>query len=112
MLNGLFPARRRRSGRGWHGVILNLGLALLFTLPQVGAAQAPGKNEGQTKQARPKTDDEDRGAPDAKKVAGPENKADDDGADESGQLAKIIPYEIFRDPKAEKLLGVDNYPQL
>ena len=110
MLNGLFRARRRRSARGWQGVFQCLSLALLLQLPQLAAAQAPGKNEAQSKPADPKADQDDGDPAKAKKPAGPDAKADD--ADDVDQSGKIIPYEIFRDPKAEKLLGVDNYPEI
>ena len=114
MLNGLFRARRRRSARGWHGVTRCLSLALLLPLPQLAAAQAPGKNEGQIEsrpRRRPTQDDGD--APKAKKPAGPDAKAEDGDAadDDRANSTKIIPYEIFRDPKAEKLLDINNYPQ-
>jgi hypothetical protein len=113
MLNGLFPARRRRFARGWHAVTSCLSLALLLSLPQLAAAQAPGKNEGQTKPAAAKAEPADGDEPKAKQPTGPDSKADTgDAADDSGQSGKIVPYEIFRDPKAEKLLGIDNYPQL
>ena len=110
MLNGLFRAKRRRSARGWQGVFECLSLAILLQLPQIAAAQAPGKNEAQSQPAESKADQDDGEAAKAKKPAGPDAKVDDgDDVDQSG---KIVPYEIFRDPKAEKLLGVDNYPEI
>jgi hypothetical protein len=111
MLNGLFWTRRRRSARGWHGVAGCLSLALLFAMPQLAAAQAPGKKDGQSKTAPPKAEDDDE--PKAKKPSAPDAKAENgDAADDRDQTTKIVPYEIFRDPKAEKLLGIDNYPHI
>jgi hypothetical protein len=113
MLNGLFRAKGWRSARSWRGVTRCLSLALLLPLPQLAAAQAPGKNEGQSKPAAPKDDKDDGDEPKAKKPAGPDAKAENgDAADDMDQSTKIVPYEIFRDPKAEKLLGIDNYPQI
>src|SRR5262245_61329052 len=110
MLNGLFPMRRRRSAPGWHWFSRCLSLVLLIPLPHLAVAQAPGKTTRQTKPAAPKSDADNNAAEGTKPA--PEKKADDDDAEVSEQLGKIIPYEIFRDPNAEKLLGIDNYPQL
>src|SRR5262249_13642599 len=89
-----------------------LSLVLLLPLPQLALAQAPGKTAGQTKPAAPKADGV--GGDQKPKKPAAENKADDDddSPETAAQLGKIIPYEIFRDGNAEKLLGIENYPQL
>jgi hypothetical protein len=114
MLIVLLPRRTRRSPRVWHLFVGCLGLALVLLPVQQVLAQDPPKNE---RKAAPKAEQDDGDQPKAKTPAGAADKKGDaaaapDAAGDSEDAAKAQPYKIFRDPKAEKLLGVDGYPHL
>ncbi len=110
---GLLAMRRRRSPRVWRGVIGCVSLALLFSPTQPASAQDAGKNAAKAKPAAPKPESDDDNAPKDKAAPAPDAKPGAAAADDDdSQATKVIPYEIFRDPKAEKLLNVQNFQQI
>ena len=117
MLNVLFPTWGRRSPWVWLAMIGCLGLVLIFPPPQA-RAQPPSKTERKAKPAAPKTDqgDDEQATPKSKAGA---SKTEDGvqapdaaGADDLSQSRRVVPNEVFRDPKAEKLLEVDKFPAI
>ena len=97
-------------------LIACLGVALVllprqYTLAQ---AQAPAKNEKQSGAPEPKDDQDDADQPKAKAGGAEKDKGkagEPDAQDDDG-TSKALPYDVYRDPNAEKLLDVAGYTHL
>ncbi len=122
MLNVLFPRRKWRLLRVWHGIFWCLTIALILPAPARAQAQPASKPASSPKSAT-------AGAPaagstkssgDAEKpkmgadgpaVAPDAGDSDDEDADPI-RTQKIVANEIFRDPKAERLLDITKFPHV
>ena len=95
-----------------------LGLALVLLPPRSSVAQAPPKKEAQVPAATPKEDQDDADQPKAnqpKAKAGAEKgKAgqDNGAADDDDGTSKALPYDVFRDEKAEQLLAISSFQHI
>ncbi len=120
MLNVLLPTWWRRSPRVWLGVFGCLSLALALPPTHGAYAQVPSKDANTPKPAAPKADADDDDTPKPQTKAGAPTKkedgvqapdaADADSANEPSLSRKVVPNEVFRDPKAEKLLEIEKFP--
>ncbi len=101
-------------------LIACLGVALML-LPQqhtLAQAKAPAKSDKQSEAPDPKDDQEEAEQPKAKNGAADKDKekakgkaSDADAADDDGS-SKALPYDVYRDPNAEKLLDVAGFSHL
>lgn len=99
-------------------LIACLGVALML-LPQphtLAQTQAPAKGDKQSEAPDAKDDQDDAEQHKAKNGAAEKEKAkgkasDADAADDDGS-SKALPYDVYRDPNAEKLLDVTSFSHL
>jgi hypothetical protein len=101
-----------------------LGLALLLLPLQYASAQAqpPAKNEKQAaakneKQAAAKDSEDDADQPETKSPAKDKAKAGEgagtpDAGDDADGSSKALPYDVYRDPNAEKLLDINGFAHI
>jgi hypothetical protein len=105
MLNVLPPTRKWATLRVWHA----MAWCLSFVFGSLGTARAQGEPDAkQTAPPSTKTEKKKSDAPASKTKADTEKTPDPaaNPADPS-QTRKIAPNEIFRDERAEKLLGME-----
>ncbi len=90
-----------------------LGLALVLLPPRSSVAQAPAKKEAQAPAATPKDDQDDADQPKAKAGAEKGKAGQDNGApDDEDGTSKALPYDVFRDEKAEKLTDIAGFTHI
>jgi hypothetical protein len=94
---------------------LGLALGLLPLQFAMAQAQAPAKNEKQSQPAPAKDSQDDADdQPEAKNAAKDKAKPGQgpDPADDSDGTSKALPYDVYRDPNAEKLLEINAFAQI
>ena len=108
MLNVLLPTRKRETHRAWHATAWCLSVAFCSLV------SARGQEEGDPKKDAAPPAKADSGKSATKSTqAKPEAAKTADATPASGipadpsQTRKIAPNEVFRDPRAEKLLGME-----
>jgi hypothetical protein len=114
MRNVLLATRTRQFPCAWLWLAGCFCLALVLSPVRIASAQAPAKNEGKSQSPAAQAAQPDTDQPKSKGAA---DKAADaatapDAAGDVDTSSKALPYDIFRDPKAEKLLDVNGYPHL
>ena len=120
MLNVLFPRKRWGSARLWQGIACCLTIAWL--LPLAGQAQTPSESKSKTSsKSGPSSTSKESGSTEKPGAPAPDPKADTGKgaaaepapaiAADPSQTRKIMPNEVFRDPKAEAVVSV-KYPEL
>jgi hypothetical protein len=107
MLNALLPARKWVTHRAWHATAWCLSLAVCSLVSARGQEDAAPKKDT----APPAKADSGKPAPKAASTTPDAGKATDAPAPgtptDPSQTRKIAPNEVFRDARAEKLLGME-----